>query len=61
MGSALFLSAVMTAFVLRDHPDREEDSKSGASLLQVLRIPEIFGTQPVLLHLNEYRIPLGHS
>lgn len=41
MGSALFLSAVMTAFVLPDHPDREEDSKSGASLLQVLRIPGV--------------------
>ncbi|XP_039295920.1 MFS-type transporter SLC18B1-like isoform X4 [Nilaparvata lugens] len=41
MGSALFMSAIMTAFVLPDHPDREEDSKAGASLLEVLRIPGV--------------------
>lgn len=41
LGSALFLSAVMTAFVLPDHLDRDVDSKSGSSLMEVLRIPGV--------------------
>ncbi|XP_075235423.1 MFS-type transporter SLC18B1-like isoform X2 [Lycorma delicatula] len=41
LGSALFLSAIMTAFVLPDHPDRDIDSKAGSSLMQVIRIPGV--------------------
>ncbi|XP_050541622.1 MFS-type transporter SLC18B1-like [Daktulosphaira vitifoliae] len=41
LGSALFLSAVMTAFALPDHPNRRRDVPSDASLLKVLKIPGI--------------------
>ncbi|XP_015365158.1 PREDICTED: MFS-type transporter SLC18B1-like [Diuraphis noxia] len=41
LGSTLFLSAVMTAFVLPDHPNRRNDVTSDASLLKVLKIPGI--------------------
>ncbi|CAH1399278.1 unnamed protein product [Nezara viridula] len=41
LGSALFLSAIMTWFVLPDHSDHEVDSTHGGSLTQVLRIPGV--------------------
>ncbi|XP_014245481.1 MFS-type transporter SLC18B1-like [Cimex lectularius] len=41
LGSMLFLSAVMTAFVLPDHADHEHTVKQNASLTQVLRIPGV--------------------
>lgn len=41
LGSTLFLSAVMTAFVLPDHANRRNDVTSDASLLKVLKIPGI--------------------
>lgn len=41
LGSALFLSAIMTAFVLPEHAEAEVESKSGGSLLQVLKIPGV--------------------
>ncbi|KAL1140370.1 hypothetical protein AAG570_000302, partial [Ranatra chinensis] len=40
LGSALFLSAIMTAFVLPDHAEREVESNN-TSLTQVLRIPGV--------------------
>jgi len=42
LGSCLFLSAVMTFIVLPDHGDREVDAQTGASLLEVMRIPGVF-------------------
>ncbi|XP_059486360.1 MFS-type transporter SLC18B1-like [Neocloeon triangulifer] len=41
MGSALFLSAVMTALVLPDHGDSDIDAKTGPSMLAVLKIPGV--------------------
>ncbi|KAK3923553.1 MFS-type transporter SLC18B1 [Frankliniella fusca] len=41
LGSALFLSAIMTAFVLPDHGQHESEPSQGASLLQVLKIPGV--------------------
>lgn len=41
LGTALFLSAIMTWFVLPDHAEHELDSKTGASLSQVLQIPGV--------------------
>lgn len=41
MGSALFLAAIMTAFVLPEHADSAEDAQQGSSLLQVLKIPGV--------------------
>jgi MFS family permease len=41
MGSALFLAAIMTAFVLPEHAEPEEDAQQRSSLLQVLRIPGV--------------------
>ncbi|KAL0281503.1 UNVERIFIED_CONTAM: hypothetical protein PYX00_002475 [Menopon gallinae] len=41
LGSVLFLSAIMTAFVLPGHSDSDVDSKSGGSLIQVLKIPGV--------------------
>lgn len=41
MGLALFLSAIMTAFVLPDNGDQDVDTKEGANLFQVLKIPGV--------------------
>ncbi|XP_034232465.1 MFS-type transporter SLC18B1-like [Thrips palmi] len=41
LGSALFLSAIMTAFVLPDHGQHESEPTQGASLWQVLKIPGV--------------------
>uniref|UniRef100_A0A0A9WX84 MFS-type transporter C6orf192 n=1 Tax=Lygus hesperus TaxID=30085 RepID=A0A0A9WX84_LYGHE len=41
LGSALFLSAVMTAFVLPDHAEHDVDKKHDANLTSVLRIPGV--------------------
>ncbi|VVC34299.1 Major facilitator superfamily,Major facilitator superfamily domain [Cinara cedri] len=41
LGSTLFLSAIMTAFALPDHPNRRNDVTSDASILQVLKIPGV--------------------
>ncbi|KAK6644831.1 hypothetical protein RUM43_001104 [Polyplax serrata] len=41
LGSVLFMSAIMTAFLLPDHGESEVDSKGGGSLFQVLRIPGV--------------------
>lgn len=41
MGAALFLSAILTWFILPDHGDRDIDSKSGPSLMEVLKIPGV--------------------
>ncbi|KAJ4447889.1 hypothetical protein ANN_09898, partial [Periplaneta americana] len=41
MGSSLFLAAIMTAFVLPEHSEPQEDAEQGTSLLQVLKIPGV--------------------
>ncbi|BES97650.1 transporter [Nesidiocoris tenuis] len=41
LGSALFLSAIMTAFVLPDHAEHEVDKKNNANLTSVLKIPGV--------------------
>lgn len=41
LGSALFLTALMTVFVLPDHADHDLDSRTGVSLLEILRIPGV--------------------
>lgn len=42
LGSMLFLSALMTYFVLPEHPDREPDDRTGAKLIEALKIPGVF-------------------
>lgn len=41
MGSALFLAAVMTAFVLPVHNDMDQDAMSAGGFTKVLRIPGV--------------------
>ncbi|XP_073985292.1 MFS-type transporter SLC18B1-like [Rhodnius prolixus] len=41
LGSVLFLSAIMTAFVLPDHAEHEIDTKQSGSLKKVLKIPGV--------------------
>ncbi|XP_067014420.1 MFS-type transporter SLC18B1 [Anabrus simplex] len=41
LGSALFLSAIMTAFVLPPNGEAEVNTKEGASLFKVLKIPGV--------------------
>lgn len=42
LGGALFLTALMTIFALPDHGDHDLESQTGASLLEILRIPGVF-------------------
>ncbi|EEB18798.1 Chromaffin granule amine transporter, putative [Pediculus humanus corporis] len=41
LGSCLFLSAIMTSFILPDHGESDVNSKGGGSLLEVLKIPGV--------------------
>lgn len=41
LGSALFLAAVMTAFILPIHHNRDQDAHSTAGVTKVLRIPGV--------------------
>lgn len=41
LGSALFLAAVMTAFILPIHNDRDQDTHSTGGVTKVLRIPGV--------------------
>uniref|UniRef100_A0A8D8SSK7 MFS-type transporter SLC18B1 n=1 Tax=Cacopsylla melanoneura TaxID=428564 RepID=A0A8D8SSK7_9HEMI len=42
LGFLLFLSALMTMFVLPDHQPREPDESTGGKLIQALKIPGVF-------------------
>ncbi|KAI5694134.1 hypothetical protein M8J76_008237 [Diaphorina citri] len=42
LGFMLFLSALMTMFVLPEHQQREPDDQTGAKLIQALKIPGVF-------------------
>ncbi|XP_046667890.1 MFS-type transporter SLC18B1-like [Homalodisca vitripennis] len=42
LGTGLFLAALMTFLVLPGHSDQDVEGRTGASLLQVLRIPGVF-------------------
>lgn len=42
LGFMLFLSALMTMFVLPDHQEREPDEQTGAKMLQALKLPGVF-------------------